>query len=174
MEMRQTHKYSYVHDIEYVEIYVSNCLQAAHYYRTAFGFTVLGELRLDVLCSDRKSIAVQQGNIRLVLTSPLTETSDVAQHVMLHGEGVKDIALSVTDVRAALAAATGAGALPLNVPAGWPLSPPDGRVARIAACGDLVHSLVERPIDRQFQWPALRVSSAVTAAPHNGLAAIDH
>ena len=82
---------------DYIELYVGNARQAAHFYRTAFGFTPIAYCGLETGVRDRTSIVVQQNDITLMLTAPLTPESPVAEHVKLHGDDVKDIALTVVD-----------------------------------------------------------------------------
>lgn len=82
---------------DYVELYVGNAKQSAHFYKTAFGFQELAYAGLETGCKDRTSYVLQQGKIRLVLTTPLTKDSEIAQHLINHGDGVKVIALWVDD-----------------------------------------------------------------------------
>jgi (S)-3,5-dihydroxyphenylglycine transaminase len=171
--MQQTRVPSMINGIEHVEIYVSNCQQAAHYYRTALGFTVLGPVRRAEGFTDRTTLAVQQGRIRLLLTAPLTPDSDVAQHLHLHGEGIKDIALSVTDVRAVFDRAVAHGARPLQRPSARPIAQLLINTAQVESCnGTLVHTLIERPAGAGRQNGDL---ASDEATPMNaGLLAIDH
>ena len=73
------------------------CAQAAIYYQTTFGFTPVAYSGLETGVRDRASYVLQQGKIRLVLTTALGPDSPIAQHVLLHGDGVKDVALEVPD-----------------------------------------------------------------------------
>src|SRR5437868_13567917 len=84
--------------IDYVELYVSNARQAAHYYRTAFGFTPIAYAGLETGLRDRMSYVLQLGDCYLVVTSPLSSQGPVADYISQHGDGVKDIALRVSDV----------------------------------------------------------------------------
>ena len=70
---------------DYVEFYVGNAKQAAHYYKTAFGFQTLAYAGPETGLRDRASYVLQQGKIRLVLTTPLHDESDMAEHIKLHG-----------------------------------------------------------------------------------------
>src|SRR6187402_1324406 len=74
---------------DYVEFIVGNAKQAAHYYKTAFGYQSLAYAGLETGVRDRASYVLQQGKIRLVLTSPLTEESELNKHIAKHGDGVK-------------------------------------------------------------------------------------
>src|SRR3712207_3653624 len=91
--------------IDYIELYVGNARQAAHFYRTAFGFTPVAYAGLETGVRDQASYVLQQRKIRLVVTAPLGPEGEIAEHVRLHGDGVKDIAFEVDDARQAFAAA---------------------------------------------------------------------
>ena len=81
--------------IDYVEFYVGNAKQAAHFYRTAFGFSVTAYAGPETKVRDRASYVLEQGKIRFVLTAPMLPEGEVAEHVFKHGDGVRDIALRV-------------------------------------------------------------------------------
>src|SRR5438045_9347720 len=87
-----------IQGIDYVEFYVGNAKQAAHYYRTVFGFNVTAYAGPETKVRDRASYVLEQGKIRFVLTAPMLPEGPVAEHVFKHGDGVKDIALRVPDV----------------------------------------------------------------------------
>ena len=87
-----------IKDIDYVEFYVGNASQAAHFYRMAFGFTPIAFSSLETGERDRTSFVLQQNNITLIFTSALSPDSPVAEHVRIHGDSVKDIAFNVDDV----------------------------------------------------------------------------
>src|SRR5690554_1276104 len=80
---------------DYIELYVGNAKQAAHYYKTAFGFQSLAYAGLETGVKDRTSYVLVQDKIRLVLTSPLNSDSPIGEHIKKHGDGVKVIALWV-------------------------------------------------------------------------------
>ena len=82
---------------DHIEFYVGNARQAAVYYQTTFGFAPVAYSGLETGVRDRASYVLQQGKIRLVLTTALGPDSPIAQHVLLHGDGVKDVALQVPD-----------------------------------------------------------------------------
>lgn len=161
---------------DYVEFYVGNAHQAAHYYRTVFGFTPTAYAGLETGSRGRVSYVVQQGNIRLVLTSALKHSDPVADHVHHHGDGVKDIAFAVKDARLAFEELVARGARPVREPT--VLEDTAGRVvvAAVGVYGDTVHSLVER---QQYEGaflpgfvPLERKPAAKAAAV--GLSALDH
>ncbi len=82
---------------DYVELYVSNAKQAAHYYKTAFGFQSLAYSGLETGSRDQESYVVIQDKMRIVLTSPLKNGTSIGKHIDNHGDGVKHIALWVDD-----------------------------------------------------------------------------
>ncbi len=84
---------------DYVEFYVGNAKQAAHFYKTAFGFQSLAYSGLETGVRDRASYVLVQDKIRLVLTTPLTAESVLNEHIVKHGDGVKIVALWVDDAR---------------------------------------------------------------------------
>ena len=97
---------------DYVEFYVGNAKQAAHFYKTAFGFQDLAYAGLETGNRDRASYVLKQDKIRLVLTTPLTSKSPINDHIVKHGDGVKIIALWVEDARSAFEETTKRGAKP--------------------------------------------------------------
>src|SRR5947209_20315454 len=106
-----------VQNFDYLEFYVGNAKQAAYYYSNAWGFTPIAYAGLETGVRDRTSYALEQGNVRLVVTSPLGPASEIAEHVKLHGDGVKTIALRVEDAERAYGEATKRGAKGLGEPA---------------------------------------------------------
>ena len=82
---------------DYVELYVGNAKQSAHFYKTAFGFQSEAYAGLETGMKDRVSYVLKQEKIRLVLTTPLTEGGAINEHIDKHGDGVKVVALWVED-----------------------------------------------------------------------------
>jgi 4-hydroxyphenylpyruvate dioxygenase len=133
-----------IQGIDYVEFYVGNAKQAAHFYRTAFGFSVTAYAGPETKVRDRASYVLEQGKIRFVMTAPLQPDGEIAEHVNLHGDGVKDIALRVPDVDYAYQTALARGAEGIMEPV--TIEGEKGRIRRAAikACGDTVHSFINR------------------------------
>ena len=90
-----------IQGIDHVEFYVGNAKQAAHFYRTGFGFTPLAYSGLETGNRERASYVLEQGKIRLVLSTALGPDHHIARHVYLHGDGVAVIALAVPDAASA-------------------------------------------------------------------------
>src|SRR5579871_607398 len=82
-----------INGTDYIEFYVGNAKQAAYYYRAAFGFKLAAYSGLETGVRDRSSYVVQQGKIRFVLTTPLHPEHPISDHLKLHGDGVRDLAL---------------------------------------------------------------------------------
>src|ERR1700684_3641102 len=111
---------------DYVEFYVGNARQAAYFYRSAFGMRLTAYRGPETGTRDRASWVVEQGRVRLVLTTALQPDHPVAEHVRLHGNGVRDIALWVDDAESAYRETTRRGARGVQEPTGR--EDKDGRV----------------------------------------------
>jgi 4-hydroxyphenylpyruvate dioxygenase len=95
---------------DYVEFYVGNAKQAAHYYKTAFGFQSLAYAGPETGVKDRTSYAVRQNKLTFVFTTPLRAGNPIADHIYKHGDGVKNLALMVDDATSAWEETTKRGA----------------------------------------------------------------
>src|ERR671910_3687246 len=133
-----------INGTDFVEFYVGNARQASHYYRTAFGFQLVGYRGPENGTRDRTSYLLQQNKVRLILTSALSPDHPVAAHVALHGDGVRDIALWVDDARKAFDDAVERGARPVQKPTVLRDDSGEVIIAGIHTYGDTIHSLVER------------------------------
>jgi 4-hydroxyphenylpyruvate dioxygenase len=130
--------------MDFVEFYVGNARQSAHFYRSAFGMRLTGYSGPETGSRDRASYVLEQGQIRFVLTTALRPDHEIARHVGLHGDGVRDIALLVDHADAAYLETTKRGARGVHAP--YTLRDDSGevRMASIAAYGDTLHTFVER------------------------------
>src|SRR5215204_5384032 len=86
-----------LHGTDYVEFYVGNAKQAAHYYMSAFGFQALAYAGPETGIRDKASYVVRQHKLTFVLTSPIRPDNEIADHIYKHGDGVKVLALKVDD-----------------------------------------------------------------------------
>ena len=163
-----------INGTDYVEFYVGNAKQASHYYRTAFGFELVGYRGPETGVRDRASYLLQQNKIRLVLTTPIRPDHPAAHHVHAHGDGVRDIALWVDDAREAFRAAVERGARPAQEPT--VLRDDDGEVviAAIHTYGETIHSLVERRGYKGLFLPGFRRAESPYRPPSVGLQYVDH
>ncbi len=159
---------------DYVEFYVGNAKQAAHFYKTAFGFQSCAYAGLETGMKDRVSYVVKQDKIRLVLTTALNSDSPIGEHVKKHGDGVKVVALWVEDARKAFEETTKRGAKVFMEPTVE--SDENGEVVRagIYTYGETVHMFVERKkYDGPFLPNFVKWESDYNPTPV-GLKYIDH
>jgi 4-hydroxyphenylpyruvate dioxygenase len=163
-----------IKNIDYVEFYVGNALQAAHFYRMAFGFTPIAFSSLETGARDRTSFVLQQNNITLVFTSALMPGSPVAEHVRVHGDSIKDIAFNVDDARYTFNEAVRRGARPVLEPTVFEQEEGRFEKATVAAYGDTVHSFVHREgVDQRF-FPGYQSFKNPPQVIPTGLTAVDH
>jgi 4-hydroxyphenylpyruvate dioxygenase len=163
-----------INGTDYIEFFVGNAKQASLYYQTAFGFRLAAYRGPETGTRDRASYVLEQGKVRLVLTTPVRPDGFIADHVAKHGDGVRDLALWVDDARDAFAKAVERGATAVQEPA--VLHDDHGEVvtAAIQTYGDTIHSLVERTNYRGPFMPGfVAVNSRSTPAPI-GLQYVDH
>ena len=159
---------------DYLELYVGNARQAAHYFQTAFGFQPLAHAGLTTGLRDRESYVVVQDKIRLVLTSPLTKDTAIGRHIDRHGDGVRVVALWVDDATHSYEETVGRGAksfLKPTVEEGE-----HGRVVRsgIHAYGDMVHIFVERKAYTGIFMPGFEAWNPEYQPVPAGLRYVDH
>ncbi len=164
---------------DYVEFYVSNAKQAAHFYITAFGFQPLAYAGLETGLKDRESYVVVQDKIRLVFTAPLIGGTDIGKHVEQHGDGVKTIALWVDDATSAFHETTQRGAIAVFAPTTTHDDLGEVVQSAIQTYGDTVHVFVERKNYKGVFLPGFRVWSSRDAMHRvstagAGLKYIDH
>jgi 4-hydroxyphenylpyruvate dioxygenase len=129
---------------DHVELYVGNAKQAAHFYKTAFGFQSVAYAGLETGVKDRVSYVLQQNKIRLVLTSPLGPGGEINEHVDKHGDGVKNVALWVDDATKSFEETTKRGAEVAFEP--YTMEDANGKVtlSGIKTYGETVHIFVDR------------------------------
>lgn len=158
---------------DHVEYYVGNGKQAAYFYDRVFGFKPVAKLGLETGARDRASYVMRQGDIRLVLTSALGPDSEIARHCALHGDGVKAIALEVSDVESAMRAAQAREATIIQPPAAASDDYGEIKTGVIRYAGDTVFKFVER---KGYSGPFAPGYSPIAAegAEPVGLASIDH
>lgn len=159
---------------DYVEFYVGNAKQSSFYYQSVLGFELVAYAGLETGIRDRASYVLQQNKIRFVLTTPLSPDSEIADHIKLHGDGVKVIALWVDDAEKSYYETMSRGAKSYMEPViekdEW------GEVKRsgIHTYGDTVHVFVER---KKYNGPFLpgykKIKSPVPLSAV-GLKYVDH
>ncbi|MPR32639.1 4-hydroxyphenylpyruvate dioxygenase [Salmonirosea aquatica] len=159
---------------DYLELYVGNARQAAHYFQTAFGFQPLAHAGLETGLHDQESYVVVQGKIRLVLTSPLVKGTEIGKHLDRHGDGVRVVALWVDDATYSYQETVKRGAKPFMAPTLE--EDGQGRVVRsgIRAYGDTVHIFVERKAYAGVFLPGFKVWEPHYQPAPVGLNYVDH
>ncbi len=163
-----------INGTDYVEFYVGNAKQAAHYYQSAFGFQLTAYQGPETGTRDRVSYLLTQNKIRFVITTPLGPEGDIAEHVQRHGDGVRDIALWVDDARDAYAKALARGAESAAAPRVLRDGEGEVVVAAIRIYGDTIHSLVERKNYRGVFMPGYERRDPHYQAEPTGLLHVDH
>jgi 4-hydroxyphenylpyruvate dioxygenase len=163
-----------INGTDFVEFYVGNAKQASHYYRTAFGFQLVGYRGPETGTRDRASYLLQQNKVRLILTSALTPEHPAAEHVARHGDGVHDIALWVDDARQAFSLAVERGARPAQKPTVLRDDAGEVVIAGIHTYGDTIHSLVERRNYTGLFVPGFQAVTPRYNPPPVGLQYVDH
>ena len=163
-----------INGTDYVELYVGNAKQAAHYYKTAFGFQELAYAGLETGVKDRVSYVLVQDKIRLILTTPFDPESEISHHIRLHGDGVKVIALWVDDARKAFEETTKRGAKAYMEPT--VTSDQFGEIVRsgIHTYGETVHIFVERKNYTGVFMPGFEKWETEYQPISTGLKFIDH
>lgn len=159
---------------DYIEFYVSNSKQAAHYYKSAFGFKDLAYSGLETGNNEAESYVLVQDKIRLVLTSPLKSGTDIGNHIDKHGDGVKVVALWVEDATKSYKEAISRGAKSYMEPKTE--SDDNGKVVRsgIHTYGDTVHIFVERKNYSGIFLPGFKELKTDFSPEPIGLKYVDH
>jgi 4-hydroxyphenylpyruvate dioxygenase len=159
---------------DYVEFYVGNAKQSAHFYKTAFGFQSHAYKGLETGSTDSVSYVLKQDKIRLVLTTPLNSKSPINEHLAKHGDGVKVIALWVEDARSAWEETTARGAKSFMEPTVE--TDEYGEVVRsgIYTYGETVHMFVERKNYNGIFLPQFVAWKSDYNPEPTGLKYIDH
>lgn len=163
-----------INGTDYIEFYVGNSRQAAHYYQSAFGFQPLAYAGPETGVRDRASYVLRQNKIRFVLTSPLQPEGNISAHILKHGDGVKVLALWVDDAEKAFDETVKRGAKPYLKPQ----SEKDdfGEVKRSGIClyGDTVHIFVERKNYDGIFLPGYKTWTPHFKTKNTGLLHVDH
>lgn len=159
---------------DYVEFYVGNAKQAAHYYQSAFGFQPVAYAGLETGLKDRTSYVLRQDRITFVLTAALTPDSPIAEHQKLHGDGVKVIALMVDDAVAVYNEAVARGAKSYQNPE--TMKDEDGEIitAGVYTYGETVHMFVQRDKYNGTFMPGYMEWNPTYKPENTGLLYVDH
>ncbi len=159
---------------DYIEMYVGNAKQSAHFYKTAFGFQEVAYAGPETGVRDRVSYVLQQQKIRLILTTGLKSDSPIAEHVKKHGDGVKVLALWVDDATLSYNETVSRGAKPYMEPK--TLEDENGKVviSGIYTYGETIHMFVERKDYNGAFLPGFQPRKSDYAPSETGLLYVDH
>lgn len=163
-----------LHGTDYIEFWVGNAKQAAHFYKTAFGFQSLAYAGPETGLRDRASYVLVQDKIRLILTTALEPDHEINQHYVQHGDGVKTIALWVDDAVSAFEETVKRGAKPFLEPE--VIEDEHGKIARsgIHTYGDTVHIFVDRSEYKGVFMPGFKAWKSDYNPEPVGLKYVDH
>jgi 4-hydroxyphenylpyruvate dioxygenase len=164
--------------IDHVRFFVGNARQSAYFYRNAFGFDVVAYAGLETKSSHEAGYVLRQGEITFVLASPLNKEHPQNRRLVIHGDGVQDIALEVDDVSAAYEDATRRGAVGVTAPTLLEDEHGVYEYATIEAYGDTTHSFINRDRYRGVFAPGYKPLDPDRYSPRTfhpvGLKSIDH
>ena len=163
-----------LHGTDYVEFYVGNAKQAAHFYKTAFGFQSLAYAGPETGMKDKVSYVIRQNKLTFVLTTPLRPDNPIADHIYKHGDAVKVLALKVENAKSAFEETTKRGAKPYMETT--VLKDDDGEVvlSGIHTYGETVHLFVERKNYNGVFMPGFRKWESNYNPTETGLLYVDH
>lgn len=159
---------------DYVELYVGNAKQAAYYYMQAWGFQPVAYAGLETGMKDRVSYVLEQGKIRLVLTSPLKPDGPINAHINAHGDGVKVVALWVDDAADAWKQTTERGAISNFEPKVLKDAHGEVVVSAIHTYGETLHVFVQRNNYNGVFMPGYEPWKPALKVEDTGLKFIDH
>lgn len=159
---------------DYIEFYVGNAKQAAHYYKTAFGFQSLAYCGPETGTKDRVSYVIRQHKLTFVLTTALRPENPIADHIYRHGDGVKALALKVEDAASAWEETTKRGGKSYLEPV--TMTDGDGQLVMsgIHTYGDTVHLFIERGDYHGVFMPGFRKWESNYCPSETGLLYVDH
>ena len=159
---------------DYLELWVGNAKQSAYFYEHAMGFTRTAYAGPETGVRDRASYVLEQGDIRFVVTSPLREEHEITRHQARHGDGVRDIALTVPDATEAYRQAVSRGARGVAEPQTYEDAFGTIETAAIATYGDTIHTFVNRGDYAGPFKPGYVSASSNGSGRGLGLTNIDH
>src|SRR3990172_4170300 len=159
---------------DYLEFYVGNAKQSAYYYQTAWGYELVAYAGLETGLKDRASYVLQQGKIRLVLTTSFDPDSEITKHVARHGDGVKVLALGVDNAEKSFNETVKRGAKPFSLPQTMKDEFGEVKVASIHTYGETLHTFVERKNYKGAFLPGYKPAKSLLQTIPVGLKVVDH
>ena len=163
-----------IKDVDHVELWVGNAYQAAYFWQHAFGFKPVAYSGLETGDRRNASYVLEQGKIRLVVTSNYHPDSEIGAHQLVHGDGVKAVAFSVDDVDSAWAETTSRGAEGVEAPSESSDDHGVLRHATVRTYGDTVHKLIDRSGYSGPFAPGYTAFASTADVIAVGLAHVDH
>lgn len=173
-KMKEAKDFLPINGTDHIEFYVGNAKQAAHFYKTAFGFQSLAYAGPETGVRDHVSYVLQQGKIRLVLTTPLNSSNPITEHIAKHGDGVKILALWVDDAYKAFEETTSRGGKVYMEPKTIKDENGEVRMSGIYTYGETVHLFVERKNYNGIFMPGYKEWKSSYAPADAGLLYVDH
>jgi 4-hydroxyphenylpyruvate dioxygenase len=163
-----------LHGTDYVELYVGNAKQSAHYYKTAFGFQDYAYAGPETGVKDKVSYVLIQNKMRLMLTTPLTSNHPISEHIRKHGDGVKVLALMVDDAYDAFEQTTSRGGKAYMQPQTITDEHGEVRISGIHTYGEVVHVFIERKNYNGTFMPGFKAHKTNYNPTPVGLKYVDH
>lgn len=174
LEARKQTDFLPINGTDHIEMYVGNAKQSAHYYKTAFGFQSVAYAGPETGVRDRASYVLQQGKIRLVLTTALKSDHPISEHVRKHGDGVKILALWVDDATESYNKTMARGAKSYMEPTRLEDEHGHAIISGIYTYGETVHLFVERKNYQGAFLPGYRPAQNTYQPTETGLLYVDH
>ena len=165
---------SIISSVDYVELYVANSYQAANFYKTVLGFDIVAYGGEETGLANKKSYIIEQGKIRLILSSPTEVNSSIHLHIMKHDDGVKDIAFLSENVNESFQRAIDNGASPILYPIDIGEDNLTLKVASIACFGETIHTFIQRKNNEKWFMPFYQSFENGKSNSSVGLYEIDH
>lgn len=163
-----------IKDWHHVELYVGNAKQAMHYFTKAFGFEAIAYAGLETGVRDKVSYVLRQNHLTFVVSGTLTPESPLAEFVRKHGDGVKDVAMTVEDCELAYREAVARGAIPVLEPTVCSDEHGTVKKAVIGTYGDNVHTFIEKRNYKGAFLPGYVPYVSPVKHESTGLIGIDH
>lgn len=163
-----------INGTDYIEFYVGNAKQSALYYINGFGYDLVAYAGPETGVKNKVSYVLQQDKVRLVLTSSLSEDSEISNHVKKHGDGVKVLALWVDDAAYSFEQTVARGAVAVSPPQTLKDEYGEVTLASIQTYGETIHTFVERAKYTGVFMPKFEKKESPIKAKPLGLKYVDH
>uniref|UniRef100_A0AC34GQ57 4-hydroxyphenylpyruvate dioxygenase n=1 Tax=Panagrolaimus sp. ES5 TaxID=591445 RepID=A0AC34GQ57_9BILA len=164
---------------DHVRFYVGNAKQAAYWYCANFGFKPFAYRGLETGSRQITSHAIRQDKIVFVFESALLPgNKELGEHLVQHGDGVKDVAFEVDDVSSIVEFAKKEGAKVVRDVMEESDESGTIKFASIQTYGDTIHTLIERKGYKGLFLPGFKkhpmVDTFFNTLPNVGLNFLDH